>query len=74
MDGERDKLIETISMPDFVQKGDRGEKIALKFHMETPLSSKYPAVIYREVSDIDGFVVTAYFTNKPASRGVIWRR
>jgi hypothetical protein len=42
---------------------------------ETPVSQKFCAVVYRQVNENDGFVVTAYFTSRPASwRRMIWKR
>jgi hypothetical protein len=35
---------------------------------------RYLAVIYRQVSPQDGFVITAYFTGKIDRKKVIWRR
>ena len=72
MDGEGEKVLETISNPDIIQKGDRNELIAIKFYADTPLTSKYLVVMYKELSSTDGFVITAYFTNKPAEREIIW--
>jgi hypothetical protein len=32
-------------------------------------------VVYKQVNESDGFIVTAYFTSRPASwRRVIWKR
>lgn len=74
MSVEKDKVIETLSNPDLVQKGDYATLIALKFYAQTPLTSKYLVVVYKEISKIDGFVLTAYFTNKPAKwREVLWK-
>lgn len=52
--------IEAISAPDVVFAGKFGECIALK----TLSTGKSIVVIYREVSSEDGFVITAFLTNK----------
>ena len=71
---ENEKVLETVSNPDIIQKGDRNELIAIKFYADTPLTSKYLVVMYKEISSTDGFVITAYFTSKPAGREILWRQ
>lgn len=75
MRGQKDKVLETINAPDYIQQGDFGTKIAVKFYEGTPLTDKYMVVVYRETHPYDGFVVTAYFATKPAKwREVLWKR
>jgi hypothetical protein len=72
---EKDKIAETVSNPDFVQEGDWGELIAIKYYEKTPLTSKYLLVLYKETSEMDGFVITSYFATKPAKRRrITWHR
>jgi len=52
--------IETISSPDAVFAGKSGACIALK----TLSTGKSIVVIYRETNSEDGFVITAFITNK----------
>jgi hypothetical protein len=48
--------------------------IAIKHYSKTPLTEKYCAVVYREVTEDDGFVLTAYFTSKPSERRTtVWK-
>ncbi|MCP9446199.1 MAG: hypothetical protein NNA22_01335 [Nitrospira sp.] len=70
MADQQDRILETVNQPDYVQEGDSGTLIAVKSYPKTPLSRKSCAVVYRELGDGDGFVVTAYFTSRPA----VWRR
>ncbi|MDF0665825.1 MAG: hypothetical protein P0119_07080 [Nitrospira sp.] len=70
MADQQDRILETVNQPDYVQEGDSETLIAVKSYPKTPLSQKACAVMYRELSDGDGFVVTAYFTSRPA----VWRR
>ena len=65
----QDRVLETVSSPDYVQEGDRGTMIALKHYTRTPLTSKYCVVVYRETGRGDGFVVTAYLAAKPRVGG-----
>jgi hypothetical protein len=72
---QEERILETVASPDYVQAGDSGTLIAVKSYDKTPLSQKSCAVVYREISDMDGFVVTAYFTNQGAAwRRVTWKR
>ena len=69
------RLLETVATPDYVQVGDAGTLIAIKHYARTPLTEKDCAVIYRELSGEDGFIVTAYYTSRPAQwRKTLWKR
>jgi len=75
MEDQQDKVLETVSGPDYIQRGDQGAKMAIRSYEKTPLSSKYLVVVYREIDGSDGFIITAYFTRKPADwREVLWKR
>jgi len=75
MTTEEDKILQTVCSPDTIQEGDYGTKIAIKHYPRTPLTSKHLAVIYKEVSKEDGFVLTAYFTSTPSKRRkIIWKQ
>ena len=72
---QKERVLETIENPDLVQKGDFGGRLAIKFYEDTPLTSKFLVVIYKEVSKLDGFIITAYYTNKPSGRRkALWKR
>lgn len=75
MNHQKEKLSETIANPDFIQEGDFGEFLAIKFYEDTPLTSKFLVAVYKEIGNLDGFVITAYFTNKPSDRRkILWKR
>lgn len=75
VDGERDRVLETVSDPDQIQAGDAGELLAIRHYEATALTEKYLVVPYREVSPEDGFMLTAYLTNEPsAGRQTVWKR
>ncbi|NJR61450.1 MAG: hypothetical protein HC769_23020 [Cyanobacteria bacterium CRU_2_1] len=66
-------MLETIAKPDQIQAGDTGELLAIRFYSQTPLTSKFMVVAYREISVDDGFILTAYFTNRPSIRRItLW--
>lgn len=74
MRGQETKILETVSDPDMIQEGDAGTQIALRCYPETPLREKFWAVVYREVSESDGFVITAYFCSPySVTRRILWK-
>ncbi len=75
MSGEGERILETLSSPDYVQEGDAGTLIAVRHYPKTPLTEKYCCVVYRELIEDDGFILTAYFATNPAEwRNVVWKR
>jgi hypothetical protein len=75
MDGQKGQVLETLTEPDLIQRGDFGELIAVRFFEKTPLTSKHLVVVYKEIVDTDGFVITAYFASKPSERRkTVWKR
>ena len=68
MKNQIEKVVETIENPQYILKGDYGELIAVKFFQETPLTQKYLIVVYKEISEVDGFIITAYFTTQFSKR------
>ncbi len=75
MDGQKDHVLETLTQPDSIQQGDYGELIAIRFYDKTPLTSKHLVVVYKEVVDADGFIITAYYATKPSERRItLWKR
>ncbi len=55
-------ILDTIETPDSIYEGKFGEIIATKHFMK--LNNKFVVVIYKEISEQDGFVITAYLSNK----------
>lgn len=75
MADQRERVVETLTEPELIQQGDYGALLAIRFYAETPLTSKYLVVVYRETDRNDGFILTAYFTSRPsANRVTIWKR
>jgi hypothetical protein len=58
---QRERVLETLAEPEIIQQGDYGELLVIRSYPETPLTSKYLVVVYREVDQKDGFILTAYF-------------
>jgi len=75
MADQKERFLETITNPDFIQQGDFGELLAVRYYDKTPLTQKYLVVVYKEVSARDGFVLTAYLASAPSQRRIsIWKR
>jgi len=75
MDGQRERVLDTLEEPDSVQQGDFGELLAVRFYPETPLTSKFLIAAYREISPDDGFILTAYLASRLSTKRVtLWTR
>jgi len=71
---QKDKVLQTLTSPDLVQEGDLGTLLSAKLFPRTPLTEKFLVVIYRELGDTDGFVLTAYFTKELSKRRrILWK-
>jgi len=53
MRSQRDRVLQTIAEPDVIQEGDFGELLAIRFYSNTPLTSKFLVLAYREVASDD---------------------
>ena len=60
MAGRYDEVLSAIEEPDYIIQGYRDAIVALK----TIGKNKFMAVIYKEISKKDGFVITAFLTSK----------
>ena len=60
MAGYYSEVLEAVEDPDAIYEGSSGELLAIK-KMQ---SGKYIVVAYKEVSKMDGFVITAFLTSK----------
>lgn len=71
---QRERVLETVAEPELIHQGDYGELLAIRFYPETPLTSKYLVVVYREVNHNDGSILTAYFTSRPSAKRItLWK-
>ncbi len=72
--GDEHRIPETVNNPDLVQKGDAGTLLAIKRFDKTPVTeNKYLVVVYRETTEFDGFVLTAYYQSSLRQRVIIWK-
>lgn len=72
---QENEIINTIENPDIIFAGDYGELLACKFYEKTPVTfDKYLIAVYKETSEYDGFLITAYYTRKlTLNRRIIWK-
>jgi len=73
MAGYYSEVLETIEDPDGAYEGSLGELLAVK-EIQT---DKYIVVVYKEVSEMDGFVITAFLSsrkNQLERRTKVWQR
>jgi hypothetical protein len=70
--GFYDEIVDIIEYPEYIIKGYKDALIALRQIRK----GKYLCVVYKEISDTDGFVITAYFSSKIILERevVIWQR
>ncbi len=64
------EVLETIEEPEFVVRGNKGTLKAIRNFGR----QKWLTVVYKEIGNKDGFVITAYFLDERAKGEVIWRR
>jgi hypothetical protein len=68
--GHYDNVLSAVENPDLVLRGYRGSLIAVRGTGR----GQYLAVVYRQLSKEDGFIITAYFTSRIDRRKAIWKR
>jgi len=67
------EVLETVGDPDVIFEGKTEEYLAVR-KME---KSKYIVVVYKEINENDGFIITAFLTKKVKKlerRRKIWER
>lgn len=66
--GRMDEVLDTIESPDCVTQGYRGALLAWKGYGKRG----FLAVVYKELNEKDGFIVTAFFTSKLKRKNRVW--
>jgi len=68
-------IVETIENPDLILAGDFGELLGVRLYDKTPVThDKYLIVVYKETSELDGFILTAYFSRSiNKKRRTVWK-
>lgn len=68
------KIMNVVSDPDFILKGGEGELLAVR---KVSRKKLWIVVPYRELSNEDGFILTAYFTSDLTwllKKEIIWNK
>ena len=68
------EILETIESPLFIYEGTRNECIAVSQKQD---AGKFIIVIYKETGDGDGFVITAFLSNKEQEfkkKKLLWKQ
>jgi len=68
--GYYEDCLRVIEDPDLILPGYAGTLRAVKGYGR----KRYLVVVYKEIDEEDGFVITAYFVQKIDRRKAIWRR
>ncbi len=66
--GYADDVLETIENPQLILRGHADSLVAVRNYGR----NRYLMVVYREVSADDGFVVTAFFTQRVDRNKALW--
>ena len=68
--GYYDDVLSVVETHELILPGHKGTLIAVRNYG----NDRYLAVIYRELSVDDGFIITAYFTSKIDRKKAIWQQ
>ena len=69
------EILDTIENPEIIYQGDNDGLIAVSLNLD--LKGKFIVVVYKEISIIDGFVITAYLSNKEqkfTKKTILWKQ
>jgi len=75
MRDQLDRIKETVMNPDEVRESTHDPSILLFYRLyeETPVTDKYLLVVI-ETQNREGFIVTAFFTDRVKKGGLVWRK
>ena len=68
--GHYDDVLATVTNPQLLLRGHAGSLIAVRNYGR----NRYLFVVYREMTADDGFVVTAFFTDKVDRNKALWKQ
>ena len=66
--GRLNEVLAAVADPDWVTRGYRGSLVAWKGYGR----GRYLAVVYKELGEDDGFVITAFFTSRSRKSNRVW--
>lgn len=68
--GYYDDVLDVVANPELILPGHNKARMAVRAYGHR----RYLCVIYRELSADDGFIITAFFTDKIDREKAIWKR
>ena len=68
--GYYDEVLITVEEPDYILRGYGGALVAVR----SLGRRKFLAVIYKELTRNDSFIITAYFATQISRRAILWRK
>ena len=68
--GRYDDILDVVQDPDLVIRGYGGALIAVRGIAR----GQYLAVVYKEISLDDGFIISAYITDKFSRKAIVWKK
>jgi hypothetical protein len=73
MEGQLDRIGEVLAAPHQIvaTRIDPSVHVYQRFYENTPVSSKYLLVVVKK-TDVDTFILTAFYSRKPKSGDIIW--
>ena len=67
------EVLETLTTPDLILEGDAGASMAVRRIRSGPLRHKHVVVVFRELPEAEGFVITAYVARRlKEGRRIVW--
>ena len=76
MKGQKDKLTEALLEPNVVIQSQSDETVRLfyRLYKGTIVGDKYLCVVVKYPQTGNAFIITAYFTDKIKTGGILWKR
>lgn len=68
--GRYDDILDVVQDPDLVIRGYGGVLVAIRGIAR----GQYLAVVYKEISREDGFIISAYITDKFSRKAIVWKK
>ena len=62
--GMKYEVLETVAKPSKILAGKKGELLAVRYLIDY---NKHLVVVYREIDEYDGFIITSFMTSKTKS-------
>ena len=62
-------IADVVEMPDSIHAGREATLMAVRRR-----NHLYLVVVYREINQADGLVITSHFSRRPPRQGLVWKR